>query len=166
MGSGNLVKIVNNSFGAWTEAITSGGRVAPVISNGGITTINRARFDGQNVITWGRTSGTALGVTYIWYYTTTYKVAEVDTVMNQKFSWAWSDPSTWPSDPQNDTCAYANVYDAQNIMVHEIGHWYGLDDEYDAASYAHNTMYGYGSKKETKKDTLTTGDITGINKIY
>ena len=41
----------------------------------------------------------------------------------------------------------------------------GLADEY-TQEYADNTMFGYGSKGETKKNTLTTGDKTGLTAIY
>jgi hypothetical protein len=41
----------------------------------------------------------------------------------------------------------------------------GLKDHY-TADYADNTMYGYGSLGETKKDTLTTGDINGVLAKY
>ena len=82
--------------------------------------------------------------------------------MNRRTSWGWSDPSDWPD---GQTCALDGVYDAQNILTHELGHTMGLDDHYDAP-YENNTMYGYGSRTETKKNTLTTGDITGVSKLY
>ena len=92
---------------------------------------------------------------------------ELDTIMNNKFKWAWSDPATWASQPGyiSGTCAYQGVYDAQDILTHELGHWYGLDDEY-ATNYLYNTMFGYGYTGQTNADTLTTGDIAGIKSIY
>jgi hypothetical protein len=110
------------------------------------------------VVTWGRTSGTALGVTYTWYNPSTGEVAEVDTVLNSKFAWSWTPFST-------DACVNSATYDAQNILTHEVGHWMGLNDEY-TADFANNTMYGYGSKAEIKKDTLTSGDSMGLRVIY
>ena len=82
--------------------------------------------------------------------------------MNKRFNWYWSDPSSWPA---GQICAYEGVYDAQNILTHELGHTIGLDDEYES-SYINNTMYGYGSKGETKKNTLTTGDKNGALTLY
>lgn len=79
--------------------------------------------------------------------------------MNEKSSWNWANQNT------NLLCGWTNVYDAQNILTHELGHWFGLDDHL-TANYQNNTMYGYGSKGEVKKDTLTQGDIDGINAIY
>lgn len=151
-----------NAFGAWNQA---SGNTRKIIPNG-TTSLTKAQFDGQSIVSWGRTSGTALATTYIWYDTSTspYAVREIDMIMNQKFSWEWSDPSKWVT-PKDTTCAYQGVYDAQNIMTHEVGHWFGMDDAYDA-SFTNNTMYGYGSKTETKKNTLTSGDIAALDILY
>lgn len=158
VGGNYLPTIASNAFSAWTSAL--GGKVT--VSKGANTSATRAVRDYQNIIAWGRTSGSALAVTYTWYNTTTKKAVEIDTIMNLKFPWAWSDPASWGSQP---TCAYNNVYDAQNILTHELGHTFGLDDHY-TSSYANNTMYGYGSKTETKKNTLTQGDIAGVQALY
>ena len=56
-----------------------------------------------------------------------------------------------------------NFLDA--LLTHELGHSMGLNDEYDT-TYVDNTMFGYGSMTETKKDTLTTGDIIGVKSLY
>lgn len=151
----NISQITELSFSEWTKALS--GQVS-ISKNPVETTVSRAGFDGQNIVAWGRTSGSALGVTYIWYDNTGLAV-EVDTIMNKKFSWSWT-----PYDPSN-LCSIANTYDARNILTHEIGHWFGLDDHY-TSGYQENTMYGYGSKNEVKKDTLTTGDVNGLNLIY
>jgi hypothetical protein len=37
---------------------------------------------------------------------------------------------------------------------------------YDAATHGNNTMYGYGARGETKKNTATTGDLLGLSAIY
>ncbi len=155
VGSGNLNTIAQLAFGTWQN--TSNGKVTFV--KGSPTTVTRAKYDGQNIVTWGTASSSALAVAYIWYYPSTGLVAEVDTIMNKKFPWSWTNQAISPN------CADANSYDAQDILTHELGHWMGLNDKYTGA-YVDNTMYGYGSKGEAKKDTLTTGDIAGINKIY
>lgn len=161
IGSANVETIAANAFSVWNNATTSVNQAVNVV-RGADTSITRSQLDGQNIVAWGRTSGSALAVSYVWYNTITHVAVEVDTIMNKKFSWYWSDPSTWGS---GETCAYEGVYDAQNIMTHELGHTFGLDDEY-AGTYAHNTMYGYGATGETKKDTLTTGDKNGLDSLY
>jgi hypothetical protein len=153
VGSNNLPTISGNAFAQWTNVLND--KVS--IIRGSDTKINKKGLDGKNIITWGSASGSALGVTYIWYNPTTEEVRELDTIMNQNFFWKWSNGVS--------TCAYINSYDAQDIMTHELGHWFGLDDEYTSA-YTNNTMYGYGSTGDAKADTLTTGDILGVQAIY
>lgn len=161
VGSANLATIAANAFSAWSNSSTSVDQATNVV-RGADTNATRSQLDGENIVAWGRTSGDALAVSYVWYYTATNVVAEVDTIMNKKFSWYWSDPNSWPI---GQTCSYEGVYDAQDIMTHEFGHTFGLEDEY-AGTYVHNTMYGYGSVSETKKNTLTTGDRVGVNALY
>lgn len=55
--------------------------------------------------------------------------------------------------------------DFENIATHELGHAVGLADLYNSAC-AEETMYGYATNGETKKQTLNTGDIAGMNKLY
>lgn len=153
VGSNNLAIMTSDALSRWK---TASGK-AVTFSSGPTTTINRKAYDGENIIAWGRISGSALGITYVWYYPSTGLLAEADTIMNNKFSWTWSGGQS--------TCAYSGTYDAQNILTHELGHWMGLDDEY-ASNYTNNTMYGYGLKMEVKKDTLTNGDVTGLSQIY
>lgn len=149
VGGGNLATMVSNSFSKWTSAINS--TSSPTLVPDGLTTKTNKALDYQNIITWGRTSGSALGVTYVWYYTATHLVADVDTIMNKRFAWSLA-------------CSTAS-YNAEDILIHELGHWFGLDDEY-SSSYVNNTMYGYGSKAEVKKITLENGDKAGIDSIY
>lgn len=55
--------------------------------------------------------------------------------------------------------------DFENIATHELGHSVGLGDLYQSAC-AEQTMYGYADFGETKKQTLETGDIAGVVKLY
>jgi len=149
VGGANLPMIASSAFSAWQSAVAPG---SVAITRGANTGTTRAVFDGQNIITWGRTSGSALAVSYIWYDQTTGFAKEIDTIMNNKFKWEWSNHGLWPA---GDICAYTGYYDAQEILTHELGHTMGLDDVY-TVDYVNNTMYGYGSPSETKKDTLAT----------
>ncbi len=154
VGAANLATMATSGFGTWGAAVQN--KVTFVA--GPTTTKVKSSNDGQNIITWGRASGSALGVTYVRYYTTTRMVVDVDTIMNQKFAWSWNGGSS-------TTCGDPNRYDAQNILTHELGHWLGLNDFY-SSGYVNNTMFGYGSKGETKKSSLTSGDILGALAIY
>lgn len=154
VGAKNLATIANNAFTGWTNA--AGGKVT-ITKTPFNTTVNRAKLDGQNIIAWGKTSSNALAVTYTWYYPSTGLSAEEDTIFNKSYPWFWN--------ASNTACTDSNSYDAQDILTHELGHWMGLNDIY-TADYVNNTMYGYGSMGEVKKDTLTTGDIQGVQAIY
>jgi len=161
VGSANLATIATDAFNRWSSA--SGSKVS-FIKNSSNTTIKKASLDGKNIISWGTAPGSALAITYTWYNKSTGLVTETDTIMNNKFSWSWSNPVNWTSPAT--TCANANAYDAQDILTHELGHWMGLNDFYDATNYQNATMYGYGAKGEIKKDTLSTGDVDGVLAIY
>lgn len=153
VGSGNLGTIAQNAFAQWSS--NANGKVT---FTEGTTSANRQSYDGQNIVAWGRTSGTALAVTYTRYYSSNGLVVDVDTIMNQKFPWSWNGGNA-------NVCPTNNAYDAQDILTHELGHWMGLDDEYSPA-YTDNTMFGYGDRNEVKKDTLTNGDISAVKTIY
>lgn len=157
VGAANLPTITQNSFNQWVNALVSD-TTDPAIVRGADTTVNRSSYDGKNVIAWGNTSGRALATTYTRYYTSTGRVADVDTIFNKKFAWSWTPYVA-------GACGNPNTYDAQAILTHELGHWYGLDDHY-TSQYANNTMYGYGSKGDIKADTITDGDTLGVQAIY
>lgn len=150
----SLANIAQISFTEWSK--NTGGLVS--FNKGADTTIVSSAFDGQNIIAWNRIGNSALAITYTWYFTDTGLVAENDTIMNKKYSWSWTPYKA-------DVCVNSSSYDTQDILTHELGHWMGLGDEY-ADSYINNTMYGYGSTGEIMKDTLTSGDISGLQTIY
>lgn len=150
VGGDNIATVAQSNFNSWTESIAS--VVKPNLVNIGTTSKNRNSYDGENIIAWGRTSRSTLGVTYVRYYTTSGIVVDVDTIMNKSVPWVFNSCSS-------------NAYDARGILNHEQGHWFGLNDHY-TIDYVDNTMYGYGSKGEIKKQTLTQGDKDGINLIY
>lgn len=59
----------------------------------------------------------------------------------------------------------AGKMDFENIVTHEIGHSFGMNDLYDAAC-ASQTMYGYADNGEINKRTLESGDISGVSTLY
>ncbi len=153
VGGANLFTIASNGFAQWQGAQTK-----VTFARGTDTTKTKSSYDGQNIVAWGRTSGTALAVTYVRYFTSTKQVVDVDTIMNLKFPWSWTGYGA-------NVCGNPNSYDAQAVLTHEQGHWLGLDDMY-ATPYVNHTMYGYGTKGDLKADTLTTGDKAGAVAIY
>ncbi len=155
VGSASLPAIAANGFSAWSGAVS--GKV--VLNRGSDSNVTVAGLDNENIVAWGPVSSSnAIAVTYTWYYRATKTVAEVDTIMNNQLPWSWTSYAS-------NICGAANTYDAQDILTHELGHWMGLNDKY-SGNYANNTMYGYGSTGEIKKDTLATGDIKAVWAIY
>jgi hypothetical protein len=73
------------------------------------------------------------------------------TVFNTYYSWS--------------TSGQAGYYDVQNAATHEFGHWLKLNDLYGGVD-TEKTMYGYISTGETKKRSLESDDLNGINTIY
>ncbi|MBW2971511.1 matrixin family metalloprotease [Candidatus Woesearchaeota archaeon] len=59
----------------------------------------------------------------------------------------------------------ADRMDFLNIATHELGHSVGMGDVYDDVC-SEQTMYGYASYGETKKYTLESADITGVQELY
>lgn len=150
VGGTNIENIAVSGFNNWSNSITSS--IKPIFSYSGTTSINKSRYDGQNILAWNRLSGGTLGITYVRYYVSTGQVVDVDTLLNQRYSWTVNTCSTF-------------AYDVADILVHEQGHWLGLDDHY-TSDYINNTMYGSATTSENKKVTLTEGDIRGLNFIY
>lgn len=110
--------------------------------------------DGVNTILWGNLddeeySG-VIAVTNIWYNPILRIIVEFDIVFNTDFSWSTSGES--------------DKMDVQNIATHELGHAVGLGDLYGIGF--EETMYGYATYGETKKQDLYYGDQTGIKKLY
>lgn len=58
----------------------------------------------------------------------------------------------------------AGKMDFDNIATHEDGHAAGMDHPDD--SCAEETMYRFANFGETKKRTLNTGDVAGVNSLY
>lgn len=153
IGASNAIIVFQNAFATWHAA-----DLGKIFNYGGTTKAKNARFDGVNAVLWGRLSPSTIGVTYVWYYTSTGQVAEVDTVFNSRYPWAIF-PATG-----GECQASPDAYDLQDIATHEFGHWIGLDDLYNGAD-ADLTMYGFGAGGELKKRTLGTGDFNGANAV-
>jgi hypothetical protein len=55
------------------------------------------------------------------------------------------------------------TYDLQNVLAHEFGHWFGLDENY---ANREATMYAYVYPGETKKRSLEDCDIDAAQLAY
>lgn len=152
VGAANAYAAINASWATWRAADSN-----IAVSSTNPTSLARAKFDGVNLIAWGRVPNNAIGVTYTWYNSATGAQIESDTIFNGKLKWSYTPYST-------DCAGVVGTYDLGDIAVHEFGHWIGLDDLY-ADQDKDLTMYGYGFKAELKKDTLGLGDALGAATI-
>lgn len=148
--SEQVLGAISNSFATWSAADSK-----QIFVNGGSTSVRTAKFDGINAVLFKGISGSAIAITYVWYYPSTGQLVEVDTAFNKNLKWSYTAYTG-----SNDCGGAGGAYDVQNIGTHEFGHWVGLDDLYDGA-YKDLTMYGYGETTELKKDSLGLGDRNG-----
>ena len=86
------------------------------------------------------------------------QLSEWDVMFNSNYNFGDAGPTN--EIELGDT----NVMDYQNIAVHEFGHAAGLG--HPDLGCGEETMHRYAEEGETKKRTLNSGDITGINKLY
>jgi len=120
--------------------------------------------DGRNELLFGDyPEENVIAVTIIWGYfygpPRQRKIIEFDIMFDIDFTWGYAGPTS------EDSLGDTNVMDLQNIATHELGHGVGLADLYED-QWAEQTMYGYATYRETKKRTLNTGDIAGIQALY
>jgi hypothetical protein len=149
IGAGAAQAALEASFATWNGADS-----AEQFSFGGTTGVKKRKLDGVNAVMWGKLGKKTIAATYVWFSTDTDEVVEIDMVFNQKFPWAIF------SDGGGECQSSPAAYDVQDIATHEIGHWVGLDDLFDAAD-VDLTMYGFGAGGELKKRTLASGDVAG-----
>ena len=93
-----------------------------------------------------------IAVTSVWYTPVGKQIVEFDIRFNTRFAWG-------------DATLNSSKMDLQNIAVHELGHSVGLADIY-STTCSEVTMYGYSTEGETKKRSLETPDITGLQRMY
>ena len=150
-----VVEAISNAAEEW-DAHTSTdlfGSYEPVYD----ATFDTDSRDGRNELLFGNYSEAGvIAVTVVWGYfygpPGLREIIEFDILFDTDFTW-------------EDATVNQTVMDLQNIATHEFGHGVGLADLYDDQCFE-QTMYGYATYGETKKRTLNTGDIAGIQALY
>lgn len=164
LNTNTLFTLEDNTISKWEDAadgIIGNGNGVNVIGNGTQTTstiiADTAAPDGQNEVYFAQISdSSAIAVTIVWGIfggpTFQRKLVEWDQVYDDyKFDWSLT--------------GEAGKMDFESLATHEIGHSFGMNDLY-TSSCSEETMFGYATEGETKKRTLNTGDIQGINNLY
>ena len=105
----------------------------------------------------------AIAVTIVWgiFYgpPKARELVKYDMVFDD-VDFGWGDAGPTNEENLGDT----SIMDLQNIATHEIGHAAGMG--HPADSCTEETMYRFAAWGETKKRTLNTGDIAGIQELY
>ena len=142
-------------IGKWETAGSDdilGNEIAEIVNRDTIGSLN-----GKNEVMFADIDSLgAIGVTIIWGYfggrPSNRELVEWDMVFDDvDFDWS--------------ATGEAGKMDFENIATHELGHAVGMGDLYNTECST-QTMYGYASYGETKKQTLEAGDIAGIQKLY
>lgn len=106
--------------------------------------------DGKNDVTRYSMATSDIAVTGLHY--SGVALTETDTIFNMNYGWG--------------CCGEPNLYDVKNTMTHEFGHWLALGDLTNWVINGQKTMYYQSALGETKKQTLESDDVNGINYIY
>lgn len=98
----------------------------------------------------------------------TGEITEADIIINSRHSYSHLNAAT-PGAPttscdgtsQASACDYR--YDLQNVMTHEVGHFYGLGEDREDRTA---TMYSCTSACETHKRDVSEGDRQSMGRLY
>ena len=147
---------VEAAFETWDQ------QIGDTLFNDNVGTVTKEtgnKYDGKNVVSWGRLGRGIIAQTTVWYSSKTGAIVEFGMVLNTAYKWG--------IDPDGEGTVYTltNAFDVQDIVTHEAGHTLMLDDLYMSGA-SQLTMYGYGSEGLTYAISLGIGDVSGIRAIY
>ena len=118
------------------------------------------RPDGENELLFADLGDSGIiAQTTTWFSRIGKRIVDFDIVFNIRFSWGNC------GETSETALGSTTLMDTRNIATHEIGHGLNLADLY-ATQWSEQTMYGYANYGETKKRTLDSGDIAGIQALY
>lgn len=172
-GSGDLPiedvrRIVATSFESWTNTLCDGTQIALEVEEGPLADCRRPqhRRSGANVNViafleeWpGRFDDTAFAITSVWHSRRTGEIWDADIVVNEEHF-------PWTECPSRGACPEGPdglpLVDLQNVMTHEIGHFFGMAH----SEFVATTMDARSPRGEIFKRILRTDDVEGICTIY
>ena len=146
---------IRAAFETWDVQVTD------ELFNDDVGTVSRQtgnKFDGLNVVSWGRLGRGIIAVTTVWYNRYTNEIVEFGMVFSSAYKWGID------IDGEGSSYILVGMFDVRDIATHEAGHTLMLDDLYMPEASA-LTMYGYGSYGQTYAISLGAGDRSGVKAI-
>jgi hypothetical protein len=154
IGASAVKSRTNAGITEWESHLSPSGNILGAGSLGG-TPVNLSAPDNHNVVEFGNDPRAGvIAVTNVWGFfsgpVANRQIVEWDMILDRDFTWS--------------TSGEAGKMDLRNILTHELGHAMGMAHPSDTCTL--ETMYRFASEGETKKRTLHSGDIAGINALY
>jgi len=96
----------------------------------------------------------AYALTFVWHYSDTGEILDADMEINSR--------DGVYLDCETNICFRSNMFDLQNTVTHEVGHYLGLAH----SEVSESTMYKDATPGETEKRSLHEDDIEGLCAAY
>jgi hypothetical protein len=165
----NAREAVEHAFDAWTGSAGLPALSFDVVSDSEAVSSER---DGVNRVVYapidvrGHRDDLALTLSYI--DASTGEILEADIIVNSRQRFTLVESKTDPSDARPSCVGAAQPsacggFDLQNVVTHEVGHFFGLGEDRDDRF---NTMFECTSRCETHKRDLATDDSAAIVSLY
>ncbi|MCC6876689.1 MAG: matrixin family metalloprotease [Sandaracinaceae bacterium] len=155
-------EVLPRSLATW-EAIECGGQSlgfqARLLDDASTCTSALYRDGGGNANTvvlsqdWGYEAA-AYAVTTVWHRKSTGEILDVDIEINERRGPYGTCPASG--------CAGGRIVDLENVLTHELGHYFGLAHSTEVES----TMYASAPPGETTKRDLSPDDVAGLCAAY
>lgn len=152
---------VENSFGTW---LASGAKLPNLRFETGTNLPAKIGQDEKSSVVFAPITIPGhkhdLAVTIGYADSETGRLLEADVIVNSDKPFALLDPSAAGDDDESsDSCDY----DLQNVVTHEVGHFFGLDEDYDDTDA---TMFYRTARCELKKRDLEAPDSSEMSVLY
>ncbi len=171
LGTGAL-EAVHLAFGTW---VASGAALPAMTFDTTSGTQLSLKPDGKNSVLLapidlpGHKSDLAITISFV--DQTSGQIVEADVVLNAKKAYALLDGTPKSSAAQQDdegedsaeVPGCSGVYDVQNVVTHEAGHFFGLDEDRDDSG---STMYFKTGKCEIRKRDLSPPESVVMADLY
>lgn len=152
-----LITSIRESFQTWTQPDCAELRITfKGLTDREDVGFTRGEPDNANIVMWREQwpypgARSAYALTSVTFSVNTGVISDADIELN-------GDLFTWSDEPRP---APTDV-DVRNTLVHEVGHFIGLDHSPNTEA----TMYAMAPEGEIKKRTLHEDDIAGVCAIY